>query len=85
MQKLNEITDRETLLSYLDPADWDNFSTAWYNGLDPFKEYPNSLIIMANAVLTHWEVPLYAVDVGWDEEQGCFIWHFGENTSPEYP
>jgi hypothetical protein len=85
MQQFNEITDRDKLLSYLNPADWDNFCTAWYNGLDLYKEYPNSLILMANAVLTHWEVPLYVVDVSWDSALDCFVWHFGKNDSPDYP
>jgi hypothetical protein len=76
MIQINEVTEQDKLLSYLDPNDWDNFYTAWYYGLDPYKENPEALIMMANAVLTHWHVPLYAESIDWDDGNDCFIWHF---------
>ncbi|CAB4241623.1 hypothetical protein UFOVP71_161 [uncultured Caudovirales phage] len=83
--QINEITQIDLLLEHLDPADQENFCYAWYQGLDVYKDNPNALLLVANATLTHWEIPLYAVNVTWDEVNECFIWHFGDNNSPEYP
>jgi hypothetical protein len=83
--QINEITEIDQLLKHLPEGDQENFCYAWYQGLDLYKGNQNALLLLANATLTYWSIPLYAVDVGWDEENECFIWHFGENTSPEYP
>ena len=83
--QINEITQIDQILKHLVPEDQENFCYAWYQGLDAYKENPNALMLMANATLTHFEIPLYATDVGWDETSECYIWHFGENTSPDYP
>lgn len=81
---VNEITQINKILKYLAKEDYENFCHAWYYGLDPFKENPNALLLIANAILTHFEVPLYTTDVGWDQTTNCFIWKFGKNTSPDY-
>lgn len=83
--QINEITQIDQLLKHLPEGDQENFCYAWYQGLDLYKGNRDALLLLANATLTYWSIPLYAVDVGWDEENECFIWHFGENTSPEYP
>jgi hypothetical protein len=83
--QINEITQIDLLLKHLPAEDQENFCYAWYQGLDAYKDNVEALLLIANATLTHWEVPLYAVNVSWDEINDCFIWHFGENTSPEYP
>ena len=82
---INEITEIDKILTHLDQADHDNFCYAWYQGLDPYKENPHALLLMANAVLTHFEVPLYATGISWDPFTECFVWKFGKNTSPNHP
>jgi hypothetical protein len=82
--KVNEMTEMDLILCYLDAADCDNFCIAWYFGLDEYKNNHDMLLLMANAVLNHWEIPLYATDVSWHDNDECFIWYFGQNTSPEY-
>jgi len=83
--QINEITEIDKILNYLDEADYNNFCHAWYQGLDPYKENPEALLLMANAVLAYFEVPLYATGVSWDGSNNCFVWKFGKNTSPDYP
>jgi len=82
--QINELREIDQLLAYVDPKYYDNFCDTWYLGLNAYKEYPHSLLLMANAVLNHWDIPLYVTDVSWSDNDKCFIWHFGENTSPEY-
>jgi hypothetical protein len=83
--QINEITQIEKLLKHLATGDQENFCYAWYHGLDSFKDDMNALLLMANATLTHFGIPLYANNVTWDEVNECFIWHFGKNDSPDYP
>ncbi len=82
--KVNEITQMDLILCHLYEEDRDDFATAWYFGLDEYKDNHDVLLIMANAMLAHWEIPLYAVSVSWSKRYQCFIWHFGQNTSPDY-
>lgn len=84
IMQVNEITEIDLIICHLDEADQENFVTAWYFGLDEYKHNLNSLLIMANATLNHWSIPLYAVGVSWHDKDECFIWHFGNNTSPDY-
>lgn len=74
--QMNELNEFYQLLAYVDPAFWDCFSDAWYDGLNAYKDYPDSLLLAANAVLHHWDIPLYVDDVAWDDVDDCFIWHF---------
>lgn len=82
--KVNEMTEMDLILCHLDEGDWDNFCQAWYYGLDEHKNEFNTLLLMANAMLNHWEIPLYATSASWSEAHNCFVWHFGNNTSPDY-
>lgn len=82
--KVNEMTEMDLILCYLDEEDWDNFCTAWYIGLDEYKNNPDALLLVANAMLNHWNIPLYAVGISWADNDDCFVWHFGLNTSPDY-
>jgi hypothetical protein len=74
--QINELREIDQLLAYVDQKYWDIFCDTWYHGLDAYKEYPHSLLIMANAILNHWDIPLYAEDLSWDSTDKCFIWHF---------
>ena len=75
--QINEITDFHEVLQYISPDYHDLFTDAWYQGLDPYKHYPESLLLVANAILNHWRVPLYAKSIsGWDDANSCFIWDF---------
>jgi len=76
MITINEITQIDQLLKHVGADYHDIFVEEWYQGLDPYKEYPESLMLFANAKLNYWDIPLYAESVSWDEEHGCFIWHF---------
>lgn len=82
--KVNEMTEMDLILCHLESADHDNFCVAWYFGLDEYKNDHDVLLLMANAMLAHWDIPLYAVSVSWDDKHECFVWHFGPNTSPDY-
>jgi len=82
--KVNEMTEMDLILCHLDQADWDNFCSAWYFGLDEYKNNHDVLLLMANAMLNHWNIPLYAVSVSWSKKYKCFVWHFGKNSSPDY-
>jgi hypothetical protein len=74
--QINEITEFHEVLQYISPDLQDSFCEAWYQGLDPYKNYPESLLLVANAILNHWHVPLYAKEIsGWDDEHCCFIWN----------
>lgn len=74
--QMNELTEIDQLLCYVDRKYWDAFCDTWYRDLNVYKEYPHSLVLMANAVLAHWEIPLYVEDVLWHDTDKCFIWHF---------
>ena len=74
--QVNEITELDLIICYLDEKDRENFVCAWYFDLDEYKDNPDMLLLMANAVLTHWGIPLYAEDVSWHKADKCFIWHF---------
>ena len=74
--QVNELHDIDQLLAYVDPKYWDIFCDTWYQDLDAYKEYPLSLLMMANAILNHWDIPLYAEDISWSSADECFIWHF---------
>ena len=82
--KMNELTQLDRLLKHVDPNYADDFCQTWYIDLDQYKEHPDTLLLMANAVLNHWDIPLYTTGVSWHEKDECFVWHFGKNTSPEY-
>jgi len=75
--QMNEATQFERVLDYIDPEYHEVFFDEWYNGLNRYKDYPDSLLMFANAILVHWSVPLYAESiVGWDHDNDCFIWLF---------
>jgi hypothetical protein len=74
--QMNELTEIDQLLGYVDQKYWDAFCDVWYVDLNAYKEYPHSLVLMANAVLAHWGIPLYAEEVSWHDADKCFIWHF---------
>jgi hypothetical protein len=74
--QINELHEIDQLLAYVDQKYWDIFCDTWYQDLDAYKEYPHSLVMMANAVLNHWDIPLYVEDVSWSDTDECFIWHF---------
>jgi len=75
--RINEVTQFNRLLAYVDPVYHDLFCDAWYIELDRYKEDPNSILMFANAILAHWDVPLYAESIaGWDDNNECFIWKF---------
>jgi hypothetical protein len=82
--KVNEITQIDKILQHVVPMYHDSFCEAWYFGLDAYKDNVDVLLLVANAILEHWEIPLYAVNVSWSKKHECFVWHFGENTSPDY-
>ena len=82
--QVNEITQIDKILEHLDPKYHDSFCEAWYLGLDAYKEHQDSLVIMANATLAHWDIALYVVGVDWSNKDSCFVWKFGKNTSPDY-
>jgi hypothetical protein len=79
MITVNESTEIEEFLQHVDPVYWDIFCDAWYAGLTPYKDYPESLMLVANAILNHWEIPLYTEDVSWDDTHACFVWHLVTN------
>jgi len=83
--QINEITQIDQILQHVDPKYHDTFCEAWYFGLDAYKDNVDVLMLVANAILAHWEIHLYAVNISWDEVNECFIWHFGDNNSPDYP
>lgn len=81
---INEITDFDKVLQHIEPKYQDCFCESWYHGLDQYKEFPESLLLVANAILNHWEVPLYVESiVGWDEINNCFIWHLRQMKQPQ--
>lgn len=82
--QVNELTEIDLIICHLEEEDQENFCIAWYFGLDHYKENEDALLIMANATLNHWEIPLYAVGIIWSPQHNCFIWIFGDNTSPDY-
>jgi len=81
--QINELREIDQLLAYVDQKYWDIFCETWYQGLDAYKEYPHSLLLMANAILNHWDIPLYAEDISWDSTDKCFIWHFIKQKGTE--
>lgn len=81
--QINELREIDQLLVYVDQKYWDIFCETWYQGLDAYKEYPHSLLMMANAILNHWDIPLYAEDISWDSTDKCFIWHFIKQKGTE--
>jgi hypothetical protein len=74
--KMNELTEIDQLLAHVDSIYWDDFCDVWYRDLNEYKECPHTLLMMANAVLVHWGIALYAEDVTWSDRDECFIWHF---------
>jgi hypothetical protein len=80
---INELHEINQLLAYVDSDYWDVFCDVWYQDLNAYREHPHSLMLMANAILNHWDVPLYAEDVSWAEADECFIWHLTERKGTE--
>lgn len=74
--QMNELREIDQLLAYVDQIYWDDFCSVWYTDLNAYKECPHSLVLVANAVLNHWGIPLYVEDVSWHDTDECFIWHF---------
>jgi len=81
--QINELREIDQLLAYVDSKYWDTFCDVWYQDLNAYKEYPHSLVLMANAILNHWDIPLYVEDVSWADNDECFIWHFTTKKGTE--